>query len=134
MTDSKPSKTSKKSPRDLIIRTVVFGSLAVVLVAALLDFRAKQAAQTTGDIWRKALSSKSVDQDFLKSELSKLTPQGTPQIVSGQAGQNPFGSQTVDTYTWSGTFRDYVVKVYFALGTDPAVDGIEGPGEETPEE
>lgn len=130
MSKSETNKAPNKSPRDMIIRGVVFGGLAILLIVALLDFQAKQAAQSTGDGWRDAVKSKGEDQDVLKSEFSKLSVKGSPQIESREAGENSFAAKTLTTYTWQGIFRSYVVKVYFGLGADPPVDAIEGPGED----
>lgn len=129
MAGSKSSKTSKSSARDWILRAVVFGALAVLLILAFLDFQAKQAATNTADAWRTAMNSKSEEEDFRKSEFSRIPMQGNPQLASNPAGQNAFAAQTIDTYTWSGTFRSYVVKVFVGMGVDPAIESIQGPGD-----
>lgn len=135
MPESKSSKAKPKSAtRDWIIRGIVFGGLAVLLVLALLDFQAKTAAQTTADAWHAAMKSKTEEQDLKKSEFSKIPVQGSPQMVSQQAGPNPFAAKTIETYTWSGTFRKYTVKVFVGMGADPSIESIQGPGEDPPQQ
>jgi hypothetical protein len=125
---------SKQKPntavRDWTIRGVVFGALAILLVLALLDFQAKQAAASTADAWRAAMKAKTVDADFTKSEFGKIVVHGRPTIVSGRAGTNQFSARSIDTYTWAGVFRRYEVKVYIGLGSDPTIEAITGPGAE----
>lgn len=129
-----PSKKTKSKPkpntvaRDWIIRGVVFGVLAVLLVPALQEFQTKRAAAGTAEAWRAAMKAKPVDAELTKSEFGKILVQGRPTMVSGPAGTNSFAAKTVETYTWSGVFRRYEVKVYFGLGTDPTVEAITGPG------
>ncbi len=134
MVESKTPKASKTATRDWIIRGVVFGGLAVLLVLALLDFQAKQAAQTTSDAWRAAVRAKGEDVELLKSEFGKIPVQGSPQLVSGPAGANPYAARTIDTYTWSGIFRSYSVRVFVGAGSDPPIESVQGPGEETQDE
>ena len=129
-----PSKKTKSKPkpstaaRDWIIRGVVFGVLAVLLVLALQEFQTKRAATGTAEAWRAAMKAKPVDAELTKSEFGKVVVQGRPVMVTGPAETNSFAAKTVETYTWSGVFRQYVVKVYFGLGTDPTVEAITGPG------
>lgn len=78
MAESKTPKASKTATRDWIIRGVVFGGLAVLLVLALLDFQAKQAALTTSDAWRAAVRAKGEGVELLKSEFGKIPVQGGP--------------------------------------------------------
>ena len=52
-------------------------------------------------------------------------------MLSGPAEVNSYSAKTVETYTWSGVFRQPVVKVYIGLGTDPSVEAITGPGADT---
>ncbi len=102
--------------------------LAVLLVLALMEFQTKQAATGTAAAWRAAMKAKPVDAELTKSEFGKVIVQGRPTTVSGPAETNSFAAKTVETYTWSGVFRQYVVKVYFGLGADPTVEAITGPG------
>ena len=134
MAKSKTAKASKSATRDWVIRGVVFGGLAVLLVLALLDFQSKKAAQTTSDAWRAAVRAKSEDVELLKSEFGKIPVQGSPQLVSGPAGANPYAARTIETYTWSGIFRSYSVRVYVGAGTDPQIESVQGPGEDTQQE
>ena len=134
MAPEKKTKSKRKPntvARDWIIRGVVFGVLAVLLVLALQEFQTKRAATGTAEAWRAAMKAKPVDSELTKSEFSKVVVQGRPAIVPGPAGTNSFAAKTVETYTWSGVFRQYVVKVYFGLGTDPTVEAITGPGADT---
>ena len=127
--------TSKPKPstavRDWTIRGVVFGVLAVLLVLALREFQTKQAATGTAAAWRAAMKAKPVDAELTKSEFGKVVVQGRPTMVAGPAEANSYSAKTVETYTWSGVFRQYVVKVYIGLGTDPSVEAITGPGADT---
>ncbi|MBC8116881.1 MAG: hypothetical protein H7062_21000 [Candidatus Saccharimonas sp.] len=125
---STPKPKPSTAVRDWIIRGVVFGVLAVLLVPALQEFQAKRAATGTAEAWRAAMKAKPVDSELTKSEFGKVLVQGRPTMVSGPAETNSLAAKTVETYTWSGVFRQYVVKVYFGLGTDPTVEAITGPG------
>lgn len=135
MSDSEKSsakKSAKKPPqnalRDWIIRGVVFGILGILLVVALLDFQAKQAATKTSEAWRAALASVSEHQDLSKSKFEQIPIQGKPAVTTDKAGPNPFAAISVNTYVWKGTLRTYTVKVYFGMGKDAPVEQIEGPG------
>lgn len=135
MSDSEKSsaKKSGKKPaqnamRDWIIRGVVFGTLGILLVVALLDFQAKQAATKTSEAWRAALTSVGEHQDLSKSKFDQIPIQGKPVVTTDKAGPNPFSAVSVNTYVWKGTFRTYTVKVYFGMGKDAPVEQIEGPG------
>ncbi len=134
MAKSKTAKDTKSATRDWIIRGVVFGGLAVLLVLALLDFRSKHAAQATSDAWRAAIRANGEDVELLKSEFGKIPVQGSPQLVSNPAGANPYGARTLETYTWSGIFRSYSVRVFVGAGANPPIESVEGPGEDTQEE
>ncbi|MEK6259684.1 MAG: hypothetical protein AABP62_13790 [Planctomycetota bacterium] len=125
---STPKPKPSTAVRDWIIRGVVFGGLAVLLVPALQEFQTKRAATGTAEAWRAAMKAKPVDSELTKSEFGKVPVQGRPAMVSGPAETNSLAAKTVETYTWSGVFRQYVVKVYFGLGTDPTVEAITGPG------
>jgi hypothetical protein len=130
-------KSSKKAAKgnpvvDWVVRGVVFGVLGILLILALLDFRAKQSATSTAEAWRSALRAKGETSDLTKSEFSQIAVKGGPEITSAKAGPNGMLAVTVDTYVWKGTFRTYTVKVYFGLGNDPTVEQIEGPGEADP--
>ena len=125
---AEPKPKPSTAVRDWVIRGVVFGVLAVLLVLALLDFQTKRAATNTAGAWRAAMKAKPVDSELTKSEFGKVLVQGRPAIASGPAGPNSFAAKTVDSYTWSGIFRRYEVKVYFGLGADPTVEAITGPG------
>ena len=133
---SNPEKSTKKSAKkksnpvvDWAIRGVVFGVLGVLLILALLDFRAKQAAAGTAEAWRAGLKSKGEHGDLYKSEFEKIPVQGSPGVVTVQAAVKTASAVSSNTYTWKGTFRSYVVKVTFGMGNDPSVEEIEGPGE-----
>jgi len=135
MAPEKKSKLKQKpkpntAARDWIIRGVVFGGLAILLVLALQEFLTKRAATGTVDAWRAAMKAKAVDADFTKSEFSKIAVQGRPTVVSGPAETNSYSAKTVETYTWSGIFRRYEAKVYIGLGTDPTIEAIIVPGSE----
>ncbi len=134
MVKSKTAKAPKSSTRDWIIRGVVFGGLAVLLVLTLLDFQTKQAAQTTSDAWRAAVRAKGEDVELPKSEFSIIPVQGSPQLASGPAGPNPYAARTLETYTWSGIFRNYSVRVFVGAGSDPSIESVQGPGEDTQDE
>jgi hypothetical protein len=128
-----PHERRKKSKpdtrvRDWIIRGVVFGILGLLLILALLDFQAKQAATSTAEAWKAAIRAQGEHEDLTKSAFEKVPVRGRPTVVSGDAGPNSFAARTLNTFTWKGTFRTYTVKVYFGLGNDPPVEAVEGPG------
>ena len=125
---STPKPKPSTAVRDWTIRGVVFGVLGVLLVLALLEFQTKTAATGTAAAWRAAMKAKPVDAELTKSEFGQVVVQGRPTMVSGPAEANSYSAKTVETYTWSGVFRQYVVKVYIGLGTDPSIEAITGPG------
>ncbi len=136
MSDSEKNsakKSGKKPPqnamRDWIIRGVVFGTLGILLIVALLDFQAKQAATKTSAAWRAAMSSVDEHKDLTKSQFDQVLIQGKPVVTTEKAGPNAFAAVSVNTYVWNGTFRTYTVKVYFGMGKDATVEEIQGPGE-----
>jgi type II secretory pathway pseudopilin PulG len=131
---SKSKKSDKNSKpgnpaRDWIIRGVVFGILGVLLIVALLDFQAKQSATKTAEAWRAALRDKGETADLTKSEMDKIPVSGSPSISKFKSPTRSTHANEVDTYTWKGTIRTYVVKVSYGLGNDPTVEEITGPGE-----
>lgn len=115
------------SVRDWIIRGVIFGGLAILLVVALLDFQAKSAATGAAQAWRDALKAKDEKQDLRKSEFDRIPVKGSPAVTTARAEQNSYAAVSVTTYVWKGTFRTYTVKVFIGLGEDPAIEHIEGP-------
>ena len=125
------SKSDKKGNPvlDWVIRGVVFGVLGILVLMAMMDFRAKQSATTTAEAWRVALRSKGETGDLTKSELSKIPVSGSPAISSVTSPVRSLTANTVDTYVWKGTFRTYTVKVSYGLGNDPTVEQIDGPGD-----
>ena len=134
---SDTEKSSKKSSknrktgqlRDWIIRGVIFGVLGVLLILALLDFRAKQAAASTAEAWRAALKGVAEHADLSKSDFEKIPVKGSPVVTTTKPETKTIFASSFNTYTWKGTFRTYVVKVTFGLGNNPSVEQVEGPGE-----
>lgn len=133
---AKSQKRSKDSPkksapnnqvRDWVIRGVVFGVLAILVVLALVDYQSKQAAASTATGWRESMRSKDETQELRKSEFRKLAVKGSPTITSFQSETRSIDANSVDTYSWKGIFRTYIVKVSFGMGADPSVESIEGP-------
>lgn len=128
---SAKKKSTKPTPKNQmtgwIIRGVVFGALAVLLVLALLDFQAKQAATGMATVWRDAVQKQGETSDLRKSEFDKIPLRGNPSTSSAKAEANSYAAVTVNTYTWKGTFRSYIVKVYVGMGSDPAIEHVEGP-------
>jgi hypothetical protein len=125
--DSSKKTAPNTQVRDWIIRGLVFGVLAILLVLALLDYQSKQAAAATATGWREAVRSKDEMHELKKSEFKKLTVQGSPTISSFQSATRSIDADSVDTYSWKGIFRTYSVKVSFGMGNDPSVESIEGP-------
>jgi hypothetical protein len=123
---AKPVKTAK-SPAVLITRIVVFGALAVLLVLAGLDYRAKNSAQATADAFRKAIDD-NPEVEILKSQLTPLI-QGSPAVSA--ADPSASGSKVVgvtgEAFTWKGILRNYTVYVGYGTGDDPSVENINGP-------
>jgi len=126
-TKKKSSKPTKNPMMGWIIRGVVFGVLGLLLILALLDFQAKQAATGTATTWREAIEKKDETSDLHKSEFEKIPVKGSPSMTSAKAEANSYAAITVNTYTWKGTLRSYVVKVYIGMGSDPSIEHVEGP-------
>lgn len=128
---SAKKKSTKSTPKNQmtgwIIRGVVFGVLGVLLVLALLDFQAKQAATGMAATWRDALEKQDETTDLRKSEFDKIPVKGNPATTSAKAEANSYAAVTVNTYAWKGIFRTYVVKAYIGMGNDPSIEHIEGP-------
>jgi hypothetical protein len=111
------SKPAGSKTRDWVIRGVIFGVLAVVLVLAFLDYQKKTQATETGVAWRELLSA--ANEDDLPLEKLEGSIQGSPEVAESK-GQN--------VYTWKGQFRSYVITVnYDDRFAAKTVDDIEGP-------
>jgi hypothetical protein len=112
-------KAGANKTRDLIIRVVVFGTLAVVLVLAYMDYRVKQQATQTGKAWRDLLTEANANHAAdLPVDKLKESMQGSPE-VSEKDHQN--------VYTWKGSFRSYAIRVNYDRSLVKAVTDIEGP-------
>jgi len=124
-------KASANKTRDWIIRIAVFGVLGVVLVLALLDYRAKQQATATSTAWSELLKEANEENNgILQVKTLEENMQGTPVRTEKENGPQ----DTDLIYRWDGTFRDYVVTVKATSPSDAAnVNTIEGPGEDTGE-
>jgi len=128
---SEAQKKAKSSPGVLVARIAIFGGLGILLALAFVDFRMKRNAEATSSAIRKAIQDKGEMHDLTKSELSALI-QGSP--VVSQTDPRPLDSpvvRTAERYEWRGMFRTYIVTVGYSLGTDPAVEIVEGPGPPT---
>ncbi len=117
-------KAGKRSTRDWIVRMAIFGTLAVVLVLAVLDYRMKSQASETGVVWRDL--------------LNKSNAQDIPRLPEGQLTESLIGSPDVEKredpdqniYTWKGPFRKYEITVTFEAGGSRVVESIRGPGDD----
>ena len=130
--EKSPAKKSARKPqnpaREWIIRGVVFGTLGLLLVLALLDFRAKQAATNTSKAWRAALTAVGEHEELTKSKFEQIPIQGSPVVTTVNSDRRQL-VMSINTYVWNGVFRSYTVKVHFGMGNNPSVENIEGPGE-----
>lgn len=113
-------------------RIVIFGALGVLVVLALIDYRAKTAARNTGNAWREALKGKAFNASLRQSELTPYI-EGSPRtsrrpLTAAEKAEFRLATE-VETYTWTGILRNYKVEVIFGLGEDPSVEGINGPGD-----
>ena len=95
----------------LVIRIVVFGVLAIVLVFALLDYRAKSAASATSVAWVDAVGKN--EEVMLRLDLAQHIV-GDPKVESKVVPEG-----TEETYTWPGIFRDYQVIVTLSKSVQP---------------
>jgi hypothetical protein len=117
------SKTARaKSSSALIVRLVVFGTLAVLLVLAFLDYRAKQAFTKTTEAFRDAIQQQ-VKGDVLKSQLKPLI-QGSPTIASvdPKSTKELELAASGERYVWKGILRNYTLLLGYGPGDDPPVE------------
>jgi hypothetical protein len=121
----KGKKTS--SPAVLVTRIVVFGVLALLLVFAGLDYRAKKSAQATADAFRKAIQDGG--DEYVRKSLLKTLIQGSPVVssVDPKSTTDMQLSVAVEAYVWKGILRNYAVRVGYGPGDDPPVENIDGP-------
>ena len=116
----------------MIGRIVVYSLLAILIVVGLLDYRAKNAAEATGEAWRRAQREVGEDEDLLQSQLKQYI-KGNPSIESRDADlMDGKGVDSIATYSWSGVIRNYHIYVGLGLGDDPPVEAFRGPGDTDP--
>ena len=119
--DKKSTKTKKTGPATLIIRIVVFGTLGVLLVLALIDNRAKNAAQTSYNNLTDAIDEAG-EADLHEADLEKYIT-GKPTRTKTPLEGSPRAISVV-TLKWSGIFREFWIKVYLGLPADnPTING-----------
>jgi hypothetical protein len=118
-------KKGKSSSATLIVRILIFGGLAVLLVLALLDYRMKHSAQGTAAAIQSAMKAKPVTDDLKLSEVPALIV-GSPVIESAPLSESPDAGSR-QTMTWKGIFRTYRVNLDYTGGDDPIVETIDGP-------
>ena len=122
-----PDPVSAKKSRGSLVRVVVWGTLAVVVLLGASDMRLKRAAEGTRDAWLKAKADEnSRNKDLRQSQLAAHV-QGSPTVSTAPTKKHRL-AVSVTTYVWDGFFRDYQIDVYLGLGKDPSVEIIDGPG------
>lgn len=96
-------KKGGNKTRDWVIRIVIFGVLGVVLILAVLDYRAKQQATETGETWLETFKADK-QKDFPNLTVDELEKdmQGSPEKDE---------AEEKNVYTWKGIFREYVITV-----------------------
>jgi hypothetical protein len=120
----------KGSRRDWIIRGVVFGTLAVFLVLALLDYRAKNSAVKTYETWQATLKERNDKGTELFSDDLLGLATGSPTVEEkGQLSDGMRHGQSLRRYVWSGVFRKYPIEVYIDRGLKPSVAEIVPPSD-----
>ena len=102
----------------------MFGVLGFLLVFAGMDYMEKQKAQNTYAAWQDALQENTEDGHELYPDDLKPLTQGSPEMTSEE-----IDSGTLQTYVWSGMFRDYKILVYLDYGVKPAIAEIVPPNE-----
>ena len=123
MNESAAGKNSKQKtgPATLVIRVVVVGSLGVLLVLALIDNRAKNAAQTSYNNLTDALNQAG-DDDLHEADLENYLL-GKPTRTKTALEVSHRGISVV-TLKWTGIFREYWIKVHLGLPADnPTING-----------
>lgn len=117
---NKPANSSST----MVVRLVVFGILGVLVVLAILDFRAKGQATATADAIQKRMEG-----DVLKSEIQPLI-QGSPAVssIDPKAVPELKIATTAEQYLWKGILRNYTVLLGYGLGDDPPVEIVISPG------
>ena len=116
--DGANSKTN--SSVRLIVRITVGLVLAILLVLALMDRKAKSNATTTTTKWLDVLQTATNEtKEIPHSELSQYIV-GKPEIT-GEAVEGRV------VYTWNGIFRSYTTTVSCGGNQIPVVERVEGP-------
>ncbi len=114
-------ETRMKEPVKLAVRIVVGLTLGVLVVLAMMDYRAKSNAGRTTSAWLDALKSATAGRsELFYSDLSSDVD-GSPQIT-GEASQGRV------VYTWNGVFRLYSTTIICEGENSPVVLRIRGPG------
>ncbi len=111
---SKQPTASPPRHRELVVRVLVFGTLAILLLLAYLDFRAKRAYEQSLEVWRAELRTQ--QDQRLDLGLSRVRELAVGDPTEEQLEQSP--TLIRYRYTWSGIFRTYAATLTF----DPAVD------------
>ena len=122
---AKQNQKANKNPAWVwILRIAIFGTLAVVMVLAVMDYHLKNQASETGVIWRDLLK-KANQQDIPRLPEAQLAKSliGSPDVVKVE-------SPSQNIYTWKGPFRKYQITVNFEPGGSRLVEDIRGPGDD----
>ena len=91
-----------------IFRLILFGVLAVLLVLAGLDWRAKSQSEETYKAWDAQLEAAEKEEKDVK--LTDLAaPKGSPVISKEETSKHTVSS--THTYTWKGMLREYPIAV-----------------------
>lgn len=121
--------------RSAVLRFVVYGSLAAAALLVYLERDARQEAVATGDAWRNVIEQKDrkSERNLRQSELAGYIV-GKPSVTRSDPTKSSSEARVLETYTWSGPFRDYSVVVYLGdvqtyigHGDDWPVLSAEGP-------
>ena len=113
----------------LVGRIVIYALLGVACVVVGMDYSKKRAAAQTANVLHERRES--TDKGELQYEEAKTLFVGEPTISREDIKAPKHSALYVETLTWTGPIKEHSIKIYLGLPkTNPAINYIEGPGEE----
>lgn len=109
-----------RSPKE---RAVVWGGILVLLgIMAVQAFAWVNFSRTKAPL-QKAVSDSDDSEHVVTEEMVKGWIRGTPALETGtpESALELPSAKRMDTYTWKGIVRDYQLKIFYGLGTNPEV-------------
>lgn len=120
MSDQEPAVAPvAKKPRSTVERVIVQGGILLLLLMAVVQYLAyRNFAKTRSPLQAAVKESDDSDAVVTEEMVGKMV-HGSPHYVKGEPGPS-----RVDTYTWNGLLKNYVLHVRYSVNP-PEVVGIE---------